>query len=148
MRFGDAFDLFAHYEYAGDRKAAIKAYADRAGLGRSTFSWGAGGSAERDGDASQPNKDEEPPEGRAEPEPEEPSVGEKSEPVPPKMVMGPRGKPRWCEENACLILEHHADWKGVLAYDEFTPRHCCSGRSPVQSHRGRASGSASSPRQT
>ncbi len=120
MRFGDAFDLFAYYEYAGDRKAAIKDYADRAGISALTFSWGAGGSAERNGDASQPNRDEEPPDGRAEPEPDEPSVGEKSEPFPPKMVMGPRGKPRWCQENACLILEHHADWKGVLAYDEFT----------------------------
>ena len=33
-RFGDAFDLFCHFEHGGDFKAAVRAYAQQAGLAR------------------------------------------------------------------------------------------------------------------
>ena len=38
----------------------------------------------------------------------------------PGMVMDRKGRwPEWCAENCGLALEHHPDWNGSLAYDEF-----------------------------
>lgn len=39
---------------------------------------------------------------------------------PPELVKGSGGRPKWCVENACLILEHFPDWAGVFAHDEFS----------------------------
>lgn len=37
----------------------------------------------------------------------------------PDLICGPKGKPIWCAENACAVLETDPAWAGVLAYDEF-----------------------------
>jgi len=49
-----------------------------------------------------------------------------SAPVPlfpqktPELIKGKNGQPIWCIDNACLTLEHHQAWAGVLAFDEFS----------------------------
>ncbi len=43
MRHGDAFDLFGHFEHSGDFKKAVKAYAEEAGLSRTTNAGASGG---------------------------------------------------------------------------------------------------------
>lgn len=37
----------------------------------------------------------------------------------PGLIKGPRGRPIWCAENACAVLEADPAWAGVLAHDEF-----------------------------
>ncbi|MBA3909453.1 MAG: hypothetical protein C0524_06085 [Rhodobacter sp.] len=39
--------------------------------------------------------------------------------IPPQFVLGPRGRPIWCAENARQALERHGAWENVWAYDEF-----------------------------
>lgn len=38
---------------------------------------------------------------------------------PRHLVENDNGRPTWCVENACIILETHSDWSGALAHDEF-----------------------------
>jgi predicted P-loop ATPase len=38
----------------------------------------------------------------------------------PELVKGRNGRPKWCVDNACQIMEHNSDWAGVFAYDEFS----------------------------
>jgi len=35
------------------------------------------------------------------------------------LIDDDKGRVMWCTENACIILEKHPAWAGVLAYDEF-----------------------------
>lgn len=101
-RHGDAFDLFRHYDHGGDFTQAVKAYAEEAGFsladtpvpeprGRKT-----GGESKPSGKAACSEK-----------------LGGFD------LVKGAHGRVVWCAENASIMLEHHPDWAGVFAYDEF-----------------------------
>lgn len=126
-RFGDAFDLFCHFDHGGNYTKAAREY--MAELNPPGFVWhqGAGQQSTGPQEARLPPPEAE--KGSAEAEagepPPEPPEGPPEAPAPqparpmPDLVKGPRGKPVWCPENACLIMEHHPAWAGALAHDEF-----------------------------
>lgn len=126
-RHGDAFDLYCHFEHGGKVAEAIKAY--MAELRPQGFTWtqGAGQSSTgpQDAQAGAERAEEAPSEGQGddgsqkaqEAPPEAPSAHAGR--AMPDLVKGPKGKPIWCPENACLILEYHPAWTGALAHDEF-----------------------------
>ncbi len=124
-RHGDAFDLYCHFDHGGKVTEAIKAY--MAELHPPGFNWtqGAGQSSAgpQDTQAGPQGTEDAPSEGEASdgaqklqdaPPSSKTNAGKR-----PELVKGPRGKPVWCPENACLILEHDPAWAGALAHDEF-----------------------------
>lgn len=113
--FGDAFDLYAHYEHMGDFSKAASAYAKEINLSgerdtaavitllrhsaqeADTVETAASDIADGDG-----------------------SEGEAPEDWESQLVKNGRDRAIWCPQNGDLILVNHAAWLGVLAYDEFT----------------------------
>jgi hypothetical protein len=107
-RFGDAFDLYCHFEHGGDFRKAVAAYGEEirqanwSGIGnRGTerqsgvvLSFG-GPTASNVAVEAMPNKQG------------------------PQLVLGRRGRPIWCAENACMVLETDPAWHEALAHDEF-----------------------------
>jgi hypothetical protein len=126
-RHGDAFDLFCHFGHGGDDSKAAREY--MAELNPPGFAWpqGAGRSSDGPQDAqSEPERGEEDPFGSEVGEgPQEAQEAKPEAPTAqggremPELVKGRSGKPVWCPENACLILEQHPAWAGALAHDEF-----------------------------
>lgn len=124
-RHGDAFDIYCHFEHGGNQSKAAKAYWAElnpsltiAGGGRGTFAIDLGAASTRgdgrhldavDGDALEPVVPE--------PETAPPATALAEQ---PQFVKGKGGRPIWCADNACLTLEHHQEWQGVLAFDEFS----------------------------
>jgi len=94
QRFGDAFDLYVHFEHAGDFGDAVKSYAREIGQDYKTLK------------------------ARARDERKE-STGDDWE---RDFVLSARGHPVWNVANAALVLARHPDWKGVFAFNEFTQR--------------------------
>jgi predicted P-loop ATPase len=86
-----------HFEHDGDFPAAVRAYAKEVGLKLSPPSSTAVGKASAPASTK--------PESRFDFE--------------AALIRNRFGHPRWCAENAGLILEHHPDWAGALAFDEF-----------------------------
>lgn len=46
------------------------------------------------------------------------------------LILNRHGFPRWCAENARIVLESHPDWMGALAFDEFDQRTMLTARVP------------------
>lgn len=111
-RHGDAFDLYCHFEHDGKAVEAIKAYMIELNppvtisLGSSLSRVAQNSAEESNAAAIDTATEQAPPSG-------------KSTDNTPELVKGRGGKPTWCAENACLVLERHKDWAGILAYDEF-----------------------------
>ncbi|MBL9050151.1 MAG: hypothetical protein JNK19_08580 [Tabrizicola sp.] len=126
-RHGDAFDLYCHFEHGGNFTKAAREY--MAELKPQSFTWthGAGQASTglQDAHAGQEkaeeglsgDKGEEGPQGPQEAHLEAPAATARR--ARPDPVTDRKGKPVWCPENACLILEHHEAWAGALAHDEF-----------------------------
>ncbi len=113
-RHGDAFDLYCHFDHGGKTGEAAKVY------------WGEmHPPLSLSGNAKCPAVVPMALEYDPGPDPTEKQTVEnlpaskiKAE-NPVEFVLGRGGKPAWCAENACLTLERHPDWAGVLAHDEF-----------------------------
>jgi len=89
--FGDAYDLYVHYQHKGDHKKAYQAL--RAMMPRNEdYSY-----FDFHTPAIQDDNKEE-----------------------PNLVLNKHGKPEWSPQNAFEILRTHEAWDGVLAYNEFT----------------------------
>lgn|GEM_PF-1729210 len=111
--FGDAFDLFAHFEHGGDPSKAAIAYAKEINLyaerdARQTFDRLRADDLS-DFDVVKPKQ--EPETSISEPEP--------SADWEADLVKNARGRPVWCPQNGDLILYNHMAWKGIFAFDEF-----------------------------
>lgn len=96
-RYGDAFDLFTHFEHDGNFKKAVAAYGAEIKLSRLE-------------DLSDFPKVVKP-------------VPTAADLLPikgqgPSYVVSGTGTVLWCIENACQILEHDEAWAGLFAYDE------------------------------
>ncbi|KQZ19466.1 hypothetical protein ASD50_08335 [Mesorhizobium sp. Root552] len=52
-------------------------------------------------------------------EPVDPGVLTMPASAPGELILTTKGWPRWCHENACILLEHDPEWIDALAYDEF-----------------------------
>lgn len=126
-RHGDAFDLYCHFEHGGNLSKAAKAY--WAELHPQGFTWTQGAeqssAGSQDAQAGAERAEEGPYAGRADDgqqeDQEAPPEAQNAQPgrAMPDLVTGRSGKPVWCPENACLILEYHPAWAGALAHDEF-----------------------------
>ena len=123
-RHGDAFDLYCHFEHGGDHSKAAKAYRAElhpplclASLVESTAASTSNASQRGGGEGQARVGDDEPNEKQTADNQQANKIEDGN---PPEFVLGRGGKPAWCAENACLTLEHHRDWAGVLAHDEFS----------------------------
>lgn len=107
-RFGDAFDLFCHFEHGGDFSKAVAAYGEEL----RGFSWSSSSvrrveansavSVPPNSEGVLPDASQAPPEGTG-----------------TQFILGRKGRPIWCAENACMVLETDPAWQAVLAQDEF-----------------------------
>lgn len=107
-RFGDAFDLYCFFEHAGDFRKAVAAYGEEtrqvnwSGVGGQGIERQSGVVVAFSGSTAPNNAAETPPSGQR-----------------PQLVLGRKGRPIWCAENACAVLETDPAWQAVLAQDEF-----------------------------
>ena len=89
--FGDAYDLYVHYEYKGDHKEAYRALRGMMPKTDPLADFDFHTSAIQDDNTAEPN-----------------------------LVLNKHGNPEWSPQNAFEILRTHEAWDGVLAYNEFT----------------------------
>lgn len=107
-RFGGAFDLYCHFEHGSDFRKAVAAYgqelrrANWSGFGNSDAGRQSGVVLAFNGSGT-PN-----------------TTVETAPPKEvPQLVLGRKGRPIWCAENACMVLETDPAWQEALAFDEF-----------------------------
>lgn len=93
--FGDAFDLFVHYEHGGDFTAAVRAFGLEAGLSRRVAS------------ALLPDADNG-------------SVVGVRHPNIEEIIQDEKGRPIFCHQTVYAILVTYPDWDGIFAYNEFS----------------------------
>ena len=89
--FGDAYDLYVHYEYKGDHKEAYRALRGMMPKTDPLADFDFHTQAIQDDNTAEPN-----------------------------LVLNKHGNPEWSPQNAFEILRTHEAWDGVLAYNEFT----------------------------
>jgi len=89
--FGDAYDLYVHYQHKGDHKKAYQALRAMMPKTDSFADFDFHTPAIQDDNIEEPN-----------------------------LVLNKHGKPEWSPQNAFEILRTHEAWDGVLAYNEFT----------------------------
>lgn len=120
-RFGDAFDLFAHFDHGGDFKRAVNAYAHEVRLltpqrdPEDQDDHLEGFEKVEDApDEDAPGGGNPPPEGD-----DEAKKDETGDNWSRGLIVNSRGTPIFNTHNVVLILREHEDMAGCFAFDEF-----------------------------